>query len=226
MLANLLVPSAPMKWTGRALTRARLGRVRHMTYMRIAIAVLILGTFTGCDLLDPASSDEASAPTPSSSPTSFQLNGTVSMEYTLSDVHTCEDVLLAELPAPETREEVTAKIRHQEAQSQIELVMDRNVSVIDADEDEHLATVSTGDEIETAEAEDADAEADAVACVASTSFDTVLPPVDSYRFVVRGVTGRAEPVDYEELQAAGFVCDIRLSSSGRLVEEAPCGISG
>lgn len=206
-------------WT---LVNARLGRVARMTLIRVAIAMLVLGSFTACDS-DPGGSDDAAA-TPSGSPTSFELSGKISMEYSLSDVHTCEDVLLADLPAPQTDDEATAKIRYLEAQNQIDLIKDRKVTIRDSDEDKHLATLRAAKDVETVEAEDGEPEPGAISCVASTSFSTVLPPADSYLFVVRGVTGAPEPVAYEDLQNAGFVCEVHLDAGGGRITDAPCGV--
>lgn len=193
-----------------------------MTFIRIAIAILLLVPFTACDVLEP--DEEESSETPAAAPTSFELQGSLSTQYTLSDVHTCEDVLLADLPPPQTGEEVNAKILHQEAQSQIELVMERSVTIKDAEEDEHLATVETADELTTAELEDGEADEGEIGCVASTSFSTVVPPVDNYLFVVRGLAGTPEPVAYEDLEAAGFGCDILIDADGQLARNATCGV--
>lgn len=210
-----------------------------MTFIRIFAAIAIVALFTACDVLPGAGSDDGGSE-PAGSPTSFQLSGKVSMRFTLSDVHACEDLLLADLPRPETEEEVTATIRHQEAQNQIDLITDRSVSIFDATEgdqsptaasddetagaDGHLATVSTDDEIAATEIEAAGSSPGTVECAASTSFSTVIPPADSYRFVVRGVAGDPEPVAYEDLQSNGFQCDIQVNASGRIVKGAPCGI--
>lgn len=192
-----------------------------MTWIRIALTTLLLFSMTACDVLDPQADEAPDAP--SAAPTSFELQGRISMEYTLSDVHTCEDVLLADLPAPTTGKEVRANVQHLEAQSQIDLLVDRNVTIRDAEEEEHLATVSTDDELVPTELEEESASG-TVACVASTSFGTVLPPVDNYIFVVRGITGTPEPVSYEDLQSAGFVCDIRVDAAGGLADSATCGV--
>lgn len=211
-----------------------------MTFMRILTAVAALLLFTGCDVLEGAGSDDPQDPAVSASPTSFELSGRVSMRFTLSDVHTCEDLLLADLPRPETEEEVTATIRHREAQTQLDLITERSVSIFDAgaaeptptvpaDDDAagadgHLATVTTDDEITTSEVEGAGSAAGTVDCAASTSFSTVLPPADGYTFVVRGITGDPEAVSYEDLQRNGFECDMQINASGRLAKGAPCGI--
>lgn len=236
----------PISWLSgvtivdRKATRARVGKVSCMTVFRILSAVMVLLVFTGCDVLQGAGSDDSQDPAVGASPTSFQLSGRVSMRFTLSDVHTCEDLLLADLPRPETEEEVTATIRHREAQTQLDLITERTVSVFDAgvadpaptvpadDEaagaDGHLATVSTDDEITATEVEGAESAAGTVDCAASTSFSTVLPPADGYTFVVRGISGDPEPVSYEDLQRNGFECDIQINASGRLSKGAPCGI--
>ncbi len=209
-----------------------------MRFLPVSAVIAIVALFAACDVLPGAGSD-GDGSEPSGSPTSFELSGKVSMRFTLSDVHTCEDLLLADLPRPETEEEVTATIRHREAQTQIDLITDRSVSIFDATEgaqspttasdDEvargegHLATVSTDDEITATEIDAAASSPGTVECAASTSFNTVLPPADSYRFVVRGVPGDPKPVAYEACRATASSATSRSSLRGASSNAPPAG---